>query len=108
MKKSFFLLPALAMTFSSCSIVNLVKESTEAIQANRKAVEESTDAIRRNHDAVEQSNIAIQHNIEAVERSNAAIEENRRKLEEINNYVEKLGSWFSFNREESPPPKTEG
>ncbi len=105
MKFPVFLAPALAVALSSCSLVNLIKESTEAIEVNREAVIASTDAIKRNHDAVEKSNEAIQRNIESVEKSNVAIEENRRKLEEINNYIDKLGDWFSFMNDEPEEKK---
>jgi methyl-accepting chemotaxis protein len=97
MKKAIMILPVVAAALSSCGLVNLVKESTEAIQANRCAVIESTDAIQRNHEAVERSNVSIQKNIEAVEKSNAAIEENRRKLEEINKYIENIEKWIPFS-----------
>ena len=74
------LLLTLVITLSGCHIPNLIRESTEAIEANREAVIASTEAIKRNH--------------EEVEKSNAAIEENRRKLEEINNYIDKLSQRF--------------
>ena len=67
--KTLLALPIL-MGFSSCCLINMVNESSYAIERNREAVDMSTEAIYRN--------------IDAIERANEAIDENKRKLEEIN------------------------
>jgi len=70
MKTYMIALPIFAGLLSSCSMINMVNESTNAIHRNREAVEMST--------------AAIESNIETIQRSNQAIEENIRKLREIN------------------------
>ncbi|MEC7839413.1 MAG: hypothetical protein VX777_05195 [Chlamydiota bacterium] len=80
MIRSLFIFPILALTLSSCGIVqkmnNMVDESTRAIHCNRQAVELSTRAIRRN--------------IQAIEESNKAIAENKRQLDEINDSLSNM------------------
>lgn len=65
-----------AMSLTSCCMINMVKDSTRAIQCNRMAVEMSTQA--------------IYCNIQAIEESNRAIERNKAKLDAINQSLDHI------------------
>lgn len=69
MKYFIIISPLAALLLTGCNMINMVNQSTRAIECNRYAVERSTQAINEN--------------IEAVRKSNEAIEENRQKLESI-------------------------
>lgn len=69
MKKGLLLIPTLLTIVTSCGAVQMLDDTTDAINQNREAVEMSTQVIYQNANTIQ--------------GSNRAIDENRRRLEEL-------------------------
>lgn len=85
--KRFLIVLLFLSICTSCSLIEKVEQSTNAIDENRQAVEASTDAIAANKAKVEESNAAISANKTAVKTSSLSILENQKIIENNNKTI---------------------